>query len=158
MFPSLSSCHILQYPTHHTLILPDYSSTDVTNIVHTVLGLSLDLLINNNNDHHEETDNCGQDISDFLGMPCIVLIKIIAFLLTPDLIISNHPKYFQRLRQKKIQRMSCFSQHQSLTDRLWCVESALPSSRLALAGGITKSSIRSSAQKSLLVMSASGEY
>ena len=29
---------LLQFPTHHTLLLPDYSSTHVTNIVHAVLG------------------------------------------------------------------------------------------------------------------------
>ena len=38
VFPSLASCNILQYPTHHTLLLPDYTSSDITNIVHTVLG------------------------------------------------------------------------------------------------------------------------
>ena len=31
-------CLLLQFPTHHTLLLPDYSSTHVTNIVHAVLG------------------------------------------------------------------------------------------------------------------------
>ena len=31
-------CMLLQFPAHHTLLLPDYSSTHVTNIVHAVLG------------------------------------------------------------------------------------------------------------------------
>ena len=38
VFPSLASCHVLQFPAHHTLLLPDYTSSDVTNIVHTILG------------------------------------------------------------------------------------------------------------------------
>ena len=38
VFPSLASCQVLQYPTHHTLLLPDYTSVDLINTVHSLLG------------------------------------------------------------------------------------------------------------------------
>lgn len=42
VFPSLSTCNILKFPSHHTLLLPDFTVTDVMKIVETVLGFSLD--------------------------------------------------------------------------------------------------------------------
>ena len=38
VFPSLSTCNILKFPSHHTLLLPDFTVTDVMKIVETVLG------------------------------------------------------------------------------------------------------------------------
>ena len=38
VFPSLSSCHVLKFPTQHTILLPDFTVLDVTKIIETVLG------------------------------------------------------------------------------------------------------------------------
>ena len=38
VFPSLASCQVLQFPTQHTLLLPDYTSADLITTVHSVLG------------------------------------------------------------------------------------------------------------------------
>jgi hypothetical protein len=44
VFPSLSTCNILKFPSHHTLLLPDFTVTDVMKIVETVLGNNRSLL------------------------------------------------------------------------------------------------------------------
>ena len=38
VFPSLASCHVLQFPTQHTILLPDFTSTDLLTTVHSLLG------------------------------------------------------------------------------------------------------------------------
>jgi len=67
VFPSLATCHVLQFPTQHTLLLPDYTSADVTSIVHAVLGLRLDALFSNNCDQKAVKDEDDtKDLSEYL--------------------------------------------------------------------------------------------
>jgi len=66
VFPSLATCHVLQFPTQHTLLLPDYTSADVTNIVHAVLGLSLDALFSYNCEQEAVKDDDTKDLSEYL--------------------------------------------------------------------------------------------
>ena len=41
VFPCLASCGVLQFPTHHTLLLPDYTSADLIATVHSLLGKNI---------------------------------------------------------------------------------------------------------------------
>ena len=41
VFPCLAGCGVLQFPTQHTLLLPDYTSADLINTVQSLLGKSL---------------------------------------------------------------------------------------------------------------------
>ena len=45
IFPSLSSCNILKFPIHHTLLLPDFTVNDISKIVETVLGKRIDMIV-----------------------------------------------------------------------------------------------------------------
>ena len=38
VFPCLAGCGVLQFPTRHTLLLPDYTSADLISAVHSLLG------------------------------------------------------------------------------------------------------------------------
>ena len=38
VFPCLASCGVLQFPTRHTLLLPDYNSADLLATVQSLLG------------------------------------------------------------------------------------------------------------------------
>jgi len=73
VFPSLSTCNILKFPTHHTLLLPDFTVTDVMKIVETVLGFSVENVFpeqsfeNNEMSDFEESN----DISKFLHVEAI---------------------------------------------------------------------------------------
>eukprot|EP00092_Neocalanus_flemingeri_P034670 GFUD01037718.1.p1 GENE.GFUD01037718.1~~GFUD01037718.1.p1 ORF type:complete len:563 (+),score=172.81 GFUD01037718.1:56-1744(+) len=68
VFPSLATCNILKFPTHHTLLLPDFTVMDVMKVVETVLGFSVDSALpgqdyeNNEGSDFEETN----DISKYL--------------------------------------------------------------------------------------------
>merc|ERR1719282_947640 len=53
------------FPAHHTLLLPDYSSSDITNIVHAVLGLSIDLSLSKTFESEELIEE-NRDINEFL--------------------------------------------------------------------------------------------
>ena len=38
VFPCLAGCGVLQFPTRHTLLLPDYTSADLISAVQSLLG------------------------------------------------------------------------------------------------------------------------
>jgi len=59
VFPCLSTCNILKFPTQHTLILPDCTVNEVSKLVETILGFSLD-----------SYDVTGQDVADIEGSDC----------------------------------------------------------------------------------------
>jgi len=56
VFPCLSTCNTLKFPTQHTLILPDFTVNEVSKLVETILGFSLD-----------SYDVMGQDVADIEG-------------------------------------------------------------------------------------------
>ena len=41
VFPCLAGCDVLEFPTRHTLLLPDYTSADLITTVHSLLGKNL---------------------------------------------------------------------------------------------------------------------
>ena len=41
VFPCLASCEVLEFPSRHTLLLPDYTSADLINTVQSLLGKNL---------------------------------------------------------------------------------------------------------------------
>ena len=45
VFPCLASCGVLQFPTHHTLLLPDYRAGDLLTTVQALLGKNNLLLL-----------------------------------------------------------------------------------------------------------------
>jgi len=66
VFPHLASCQVLQFPTQHTILLPDFTSAHLITTVHSLLGLDFDSFLHENLGLAGSEDCCEDDISDYL--------------------------------------------------------------------------------------------